>query len=112
MVGCGRIAANHFSAIERHADRMELTGVCDNDPAALARAVEKTQVQGFSDLDDLLSARVADVVALCTPSGLHPSQAVQSARAGVHVMTEKGELVGLLDPKMKIEIEVTARKRG
>jgi UDP-N-acetyl-2-amino-2-deoxyglucuronate dehydrogenase len=28
-------------------------------------------------------------VALCTPSGLHPEQAIQVARAGRHVMTEK-----------------------
>ena len=89
VVGCGRIATNHFGAIERHADRIELTAVCDNDPTALARAVEETGVRGFADLDELLSEGAADVVALCTPSGLHPSQAVRSARAGVHVMTEK-----------------------
>ena len=38
LVGCGRISENHFNAIEKHADRAELVGVCDVDPAALARA--------------------------------------------------------------------------
>jgi len=89
VVGCGRISANHFGAIERHSDNMELTAVCDSDPEALGRATEKTGVRGFADLDDLLSARVADLVALCTPSGLHPVQTIQAARAGLHVMTEK-----------------------
>jgi UDP-N-acetyl-2-amino-2-deoxyglucuronate dehydrogenase len=89
VVGCGRIAGNHFGAIEKHSDRVELTAVCDNDPNALAAAVEKTGVKGYADLSNMLSAGTADLVALCTPSGLHPSQAIQAAQAGCHVMTEK-----------------------
>ncbi len=30
-----------------------------------------------------------DIVALCTPSGLHPDQTVAAAAHGSHVMTEK-----------------------
>jgi predicted dehydrogenase len=29
LVGCGRIANNHFGAIEGHADSVELVDVCD-----------------------------------------------------------------------------------
>jgi len=36
-----------------------------------------------------LAADRVDLVALCTPSGLHSSQAILCAKAGVHVMTEK-----------------------
>lgn len=89
VVGCGRIAGNHFGAIDKHSDRVELTAVCDNDPKALAAAVEKTGVKGYADLSNLLSAGTADLVTLCTPSGLHPSQAIEAAQAGCHVMTEK-----------------------
>jgi UDP-N-acetyl-2-amino-2-deoxyglucuronate dehydrogenase len=89
VVGCGRIAANHFGAIEKHADRIELTAVCDNDPRALASAADRTGAPGFSDLGDLLAAGKVDLVALCTPSGLHPGQAILAAGAGCHVMTEK-----------------------
>jgi UDP-N-acetyl-2-amino-2-deoxyglucuronate dehydrogenase len=89
VVGCGRISGNHFGAIEKHSDRIELTAVCDNDPKALQQAVDKSGVRGFSDYDDLLASQVADLVALCTPSGLHPTQAIQAARSGIHVMTEK-----------------------
>ena len=35
LIGCGRIASNHFSAMEKHADRVELTDVCDIDSTAL-----------------------------------------------------------------------------
>lgn len=89
VIGCGRIAGNHFAAIDKHADRVELTAVCDSNREALASAVARTNVRGFDDFGDLLAADVADLVALCTPSGLHPDQTIQAARAGRHVMTEK-----------------------
>ena len=37
----------------------------------------------------MLAQSKADCIVLSTPSGLHPSQAIEVARAGVHVMTEK-----------------------
>ena len=89
IVGCGRIAQNHFESINRHASRAELVAVCDNDPAALARATAKTGAQGFSSLTELLRRAEADCVVLTTPSGLHPRQALEAARAGFNVMTEK-----------------------
>ncbi len=89
LVGCGRISENHFAAIEKHADRAELVGVCDIDPAALARAEHRTGAPGFRSLDALLAGTDADIVILATPSGLHADQAIQVAAAGRHVMTEK-----------------------
>jgi len=89
LVGCGRISANHFDALEKHADRAELVGVCDVDPEALCRAETRTGAPGFRSLDALLAGTSADVVILATPSGLHSDEAVQVADAGRHVMTEK-----------------------
>jgi UDP-N-acetyl-2-amino-2-deoxyglucuronate dehydrogenase len=89
LVGCGRIAANHFGAFEQFRDRAELVAVCDIDPAALAAATKRTGAKGYSSLTDLLAASDADIVVLSTPSGLHPEQAIQVAASGRHVMTEK-----------------------
>jgi UDP-N-acetyl-2-amino-2-deoxyglucuronate dehydrogenase len=89
LAGCGRIAANHFQALERHADRAELVAVCDTDPAALAAATQRTGARGFSRYADLLREGDADCVVLCTPSGLHARQAIEAAQSGWHVMTEK-----------------------
>ena len=89
VVGCGRIAQNHFEAVARHAERAELAAVCDTDPARLAAAVAKTGARGFASLTELLAAAPADCVVLATPSGLHPRQTIEAARAGVDVMTEK-----------------------
>jgi UDP-N-acetyl-2-amino-2-deoxyglucuronate dehydrogenase len=89
LVGCGRIAANHFGSLEQHADRAELVDVCDIDPTALAAAVERTGARGHACLTDMLAATRADLIILTTPSGLHPTQATQCAEAGFHVVTEK-----------------------
>jgi UDP-N-acetyl-2-amino-2-deoxyglucuronate dehydrogenase len=89
VIGCGRIATNHFEALKRHDERAELTAVCDVDGKALERAVNTTGARGFSSLQELLDARLADVAVLCTPSGLHAAQAIAAAGHGMHVVTEK-----------------------
>ena len=89
LVGCGRIANNHFGSITQHAERCELTDVCDIDPTALATAVGKTGATGHANLTAMLAISDADCVVLTSPSGLHPAQAAEAARAGFDVMTEK-----------------------
>ncbi len=94
LAGCGRIAANHMDALERHADRAELVAVCDTNTAALAAAQQRTGARGFARYADMLAhigaaGLGADCVVLTTPSGLHPQQAIEAAGTGVHVMTEK-----------------------
>lgn len=89
VVGCGRIAANHFAAIEKHADRCELVDICDTDLTALHAAAAKTNAAPHPNLASMLDKTNADCVILATPSGLHPGQTIQIAGAGLHVMTEK-----------------------
>jgi len=89
LVGCGRIANNHLAAIDKHAERCEVVDVCDIDAKALDAAVAKTGANGYSNLTEMLKHTTADCVVLTTPSGLHPSQAIQVAESGRHVMTEK-----------------------
>jgi UDP-N-acetyl-2-amino-2-deoxyglucuronate dehydrogenase len=89
LVGCGRISANHFEALARHAERAELVGVCDAQPQALAAAAKATGATPYATLAELLDRSDADVVVLATPSGLHPRQAIAVAKSGRHVITEK-----------------------
>ncbi|WP_428623401.1 Gfo/Idh/MocA family protein [Sedimenticola sp.] len=89
LVGCGRIAANHFNSIKQHAERAELVGVCDVDPKALTAAASMTQAKPYDNLTELLQETTADIVVLTTPTGLHPDQTVEIAVSGRHVMTEK-----------------------
>ncbi len=89
IVGCGRIAKNHFGSIASHSDHLELVAVCDNNLSVLTSHQQQYQVPGYAHIEDLLNNERLDLVALCTPSGLHPEQAIAAARHGVHVMTEK-----------------------
>lgn len=89
VVGCGRISKNHFGAIEKHADHLELAAVCDIDPAVLAEHQDKYKVPGYRDMEEMLQNEQLDLVALCTPSGIHPEQTILAAGYKVNVMTEK-----------------------
>ncbi|HEX5830945.1 MAG TPA: Gfo/Idh/MocA family oxidoreductase, partial [Gemmatimonadaceae bacterium] len=71
LVGCGRISRNHFEALAR-VDGLRLTAVCDIDPARARAAGEQWRVPSFSSYEQTLREAECDVVALCTPSGLHP----------------------------------------
>jgi UDP-N-acetyl-2-amino-2-deoxyglucuronate dehydrogenase len=89
LVGCGRIAGNHFDAVRTHEARCELVDVCDVNPDALAAAVKRTGATGHISMTSMLATTRADCVILTTPSGLHPAQAIEVARSGRDVMTEK-----------------------
>ena len=51
LVGCGRIAQNHFAALKQHASRAELVAVCDNQSAALEKAVTEPRTDRTRDGD-------------------------------------------------------------
>ena len=89
IVGCGRISKNHLGSIEKHADNIELTAICDINSAVLKQHEEEYQVKGYSKLEDMLNDEELDLVSICTPSGVHPDQVVMAAKHGVQVMTEK-----------------------
>ena len=89
LVGCGRIAVNHFSSMKYHGDRAELVGVCDVAHRALDAAVALTNAKPYTTVASLLKDTNADAVILSTPSGLHAQQAVEIAASGRHVVTEK-----------------------
>lgn len=89
VIGCGRISKNHFAAIEQHRDNLQCVTVCDTDPAALRGAQDLTGAAGYTDLGQLLSESDADLIVICTPSGIHAQQVIRCAEAGRHVMTEK-----------------------
>ena len=102
LVGCGRISANHFDSLEKHAASAELVGVCDMDPEALAKAESRTGVPGYKSLEAMLAGTNADIMILATPSGIHATQAIQVAAAGRHVMTEKPMATNWKDGKQMV----------
>lgn len=89
LVGCGRIAKNHLQAIAGLEQDLELVAVCDAHFPAAEAVAQEYGTRAYADLSELLVESDADVVVVCTPSGLHGRQAVEIAHAGKHVITEK-----------------------
>ena len=89
LVGCGRISKNHFGSFESYPDDVQLAAVCDVDPTVLAEHSSRYGVPGYADMAEMLRAEALDLVTLCTPSGLHPEQAIIAAKHGVGTISEK-----------------------
>ena len=89
ILGCGRISRNHFKAAEELSEDIELVSACDNIEARLEQDMIPKDVTRFTSLDDMLEKSDLDLVSICTPSGLHPRNAMVVAGSGIHVMTEK-----------------------
>ncbi|MCP3673630.1 MAG: Gfo/Idh/MocA family oxidoreductase [Gammaproteobacteria bacterium] len=89
IIGCGRIALKHFEAIKKHSESFELTAVCDTDKGLAHRVALEKNCSAFQSLPSLLEESNAELIILCTPSGLHACQTILCAKAGRHVMTEK-----------------------
>lgn len=90
IVGCGKIASNHFTALQELADHYELVSLCDTHPESLEKTSSALQVEGYAHLSDMIQARPdLDLITLCSPSGLHAPQAIYLASQGKHIITEK-----------------------
>lgn len=89
VLGCGRISRNHFAAIAKHQDALQLVAVCDNNFQLLNNKSAEHNVPGYLKLEDMLAKEKLDLVAICSPSGLHSSQTIKIAQAGINVMSEK-----------------------
>ncbi len=88
VVGCGRISRSHFEALAR-VPGLSLSAVCDSDVERARVAGEEYGVPWFRTIEELLARAPCDVVAIATPSGLHPAQGILAAAAGKHVIVEK-----------------------
>lgn len=94
LVGCGRIAGNHFDALSR-VDGLDLSAVCDAVEERARAAGEKWGVPWFTSYEEMLAQAPCDAVAIATPSGLHPAHGALAARAGKHVISEKPMAISL-----------------
>lgn len=103
LVGCGRISKNHFRSIQQHADHLELVNVCDININRLQAAEKEWGVKGYNNFHELLKHTEADVIVLCTPSGLHAQQTIDIAQSGRHVISEKPMATKWLDGVKMVE---------
>lgn len=87
IIGLGNMGQHHArNLLAGKVARVELTAVCDQLPANLAKFPE---AQGFATPEALLAANVCDAVIIATPHFSHTALGIAALGAGVHVMVEK-----------------------
>lgn len=87
IVGCGRIGGRHAGHVNTYG---ELVAVCDNVEEKAQELGSTYGAKVFTSIEDLLAANLEiDVIAICTPNGLHAKHSIQSLEAGYNVLCEK-----------------------
>lgn len=94
LVGCGRIARNHFDALAKIPE-LQLVAVCDTVPERAEAAGVEFGVPWFTSYEKMLADVTSDAVVIATPSGLHPQHGMLAAKAGRHVISEKPMAISL-----------------
>lgn len=87
IIGCGRIAQRHARHIVNNG---KLLAVCDTKTERADALAKEYGANAYYHIDDLLKNEPRiDVVAVCTPNGLHAEHTIKAFRAGFHVVCEK-----------------------
>lgn len=87
IIGCGKIAPRHATEIIKQS---ELVAVCDIVEEKANSLATQFSAKAYYSIEDLLSTeKNIDVVAICTPNGLHAEHTLLSLKAGANVLCEK-----------------------
>lgn len=107
LVGAGAISTQHLEAIAA-LPTTRLAAIASGSEAHARAVGEAHGVPWTTRLDDLVARDDVDAVAICSPSGLHPAQALAALRAGKHVLIEKPIALDL-EPADAVIAEARAR---
>lgn len=87
VIGCGAIAEVHCDVIGT-LENAEVVGVYDKNQDRAKAFADQIGATAFDSMEALLASD-AEIVAVCTPSGLHAELAIACMEAGKHVVLEK-----------------------
>jgi len=98
IVGTGGIAAIHAQAWAALGGRARIVAAVDVDADQLAAFGRRFDVaRCYGSVDDLLADQLPDLVDLCTPPGVHASQAIACLDRGATVLCEKPPALSLAE---------------
>lgn len=103
LIGCGRIAQRHASLMQQHG---VLAAVCDIDKSKADVVAAQYGAEAFYDAGEMLQfwQGELDVVAVCSPNGLHAAQSIAAMRHGAHVLCEKPMAIRFSDAEAMMEV--------
>jgi predicted dehydrogenase len=109
IVGCGKIAPRHAAEIVKHG---QLVAVCDIINKKADDLAQSYNANAYYSIDDLLkNENTVDVVAICTPNGLHADYSIKALRAGSHVLCEKPLCISSADALTMIDTAKANNKK-
>lgn len=89
IVGCGVIAPSHVKGISETEGTL-LYAVCDIVKERADVFAEKHGAKKvYYDYAQMLKDKDIDIIAVCTPSGIHGEMAIAAIKAGKHIVCEK-----------------------
>lgn len=86
VIGVGRMGKSHCR-VYSSLPRVELVGICDQDPNIGRQIALQHQVPFYSEVDELLEK--VDAVSIVTPTPSHFDLAMRCLNKGAHVLVEK-----------------------
>ena len=108
IIGCGKVSDLHAAALTITPEA-QFVAVYSRSPEKAQRFATKYGVQGFSDIQEMITSAGVEAVIICTPHPAHRHAAVMAAEAGAHVLVEKPLAATLQDCDAML---AAARKAG
>lgn len=109
IVGCGRIAQRHAEHI--HA-KGELIAVCDNVPDKADQMAKQYNAKAYYSLEEMTSSeKEIEVIAICSPNGLHANHSISVLQAGFHALCEKPMAITVNDCGRMIQAAEKSNRR-
>ncbi len=88
IVGCGKVAHLHAQAID-NLTNAKLAAVWSRTEITAKNFAIQYQTIAFSNISEMINIAGIDLVIVCTPHPFHREPAIESAKAGAHVLIEK-----------------------
>lgn len=115
LIGCGNIAKKHVASLVQLGAGFQVTAICDSSSARMEDFAAEVcrshypNVKLFTSCEEMLEGDDAELIVIATGSDSHGGLALQSLRAGRHVLTEKPLSLSLKEAKVA---SAEARSRG
>jgi UDP-N-acetyl-2-amino-2-deoxyglucuronate dehydrogenase len=107
IIGCGKIATRHAAEAARLG---QLVAVCDIVPERADALAAQYGAKAFYNITDLLAyAGNIDLLAVCTPNGMHAEHSIAALAKGLHVLCEKPLCLSVEDAEKMMQ---AAHKHG